>query len=59
MKNTYEQPSFKKLQTTPSTLKDCDEISIGTTCQIAHPSIVIFIYKIIICLYNAFFNCLN
>lgn len=41
MENSYEQPSFKKLQTTPSTLKDCDEISFGTACQIAHPSIVI------------------
>lgn len=58
MEHSYEQPSFKKLQTTPSTLKDCDEISFGTTCQIAHPSIVIFICMIIIYL-MCFFNCLN
>ena len=40
MENSHEKPRFKKLQTTPSTLKDCDEISLGTICQITHPSFI-------------------
>lgn len=38
---------FKKLQTSPSTLKDCDEISLGTICQMTHPSLYIYIHTVI------------
>lgn len=44
---------FKKLQTSPSTLKDCDEISLGTICQMTHPSLYIYIY---IRLFDVFFD---